>query len=82
MAVCSLKRVCKPAQRAVTVPSGTLPLSLHSLHGLTSDQAVPLIFAHQGGLQQLVDEQFVHGKGIKRSTVVKAVLCLGCRAIK
>ena len=82
MAVSDLKRMCRPAQRVVTVPSGTLPLSLNSLDGLTSDETVALIFAQEGGLQQLVDEQSEHSEDIKHSPVWEAVLCLGCLTIK
>jgi hypothetical protein len=82
MAVCAQKRVCKPAQRAVMVPSGTLPLSLDLLVGLTPDEAVAHILAHHGGLQQLVHEQFEHWPGIEHSEVCEALLCLGCLAIK
>ena len=82
MAVCAQKRMCKPDQRAVMVPSDTLPLALDSLGGLTPDEGVAHILAHQGGLQQLVHEQFEHMKGIQHSPVREAVLCLGCLAIK
>jgi hypothetical protein len=82
MGMSSLKRMFRPAQRAVKVPSGTLPLPLKSLQGLSSDEAVPLILAHQGGLQQLVHEQFKHQTGIKHSPVWEAVLCMGCLTIK
>ena len=82
MMVCAQKRMCRLGQRTVMVPSGTLPLALDPLDGLTSEQAVVLIFAHQGGLQQLVHEHFEHWTGIEYSSVWEAVLCMGCLAIK
>ena len=77
-----LKRVCRPAERAVMVPSGTLPLSLGPLDGLTSDEAIPLIFAQEGGLQRLVNEHFEHWQDIEYSPVWEAALCMGCLTIK